>query len=66
MRQHRVVAIILAVGACCCGGRMRPQPGTPTPAPAAQPPIFTGYSELTWKKIIPELGAKSPEIATVR
>src|SRR5437016_12360403 len=63
MRQHRVVAIILAVGACCCGGRMRPQPGTPTPAPAAQPPIFTGYSELTWNKSIPELGAKSPEIA---
>jgi len=63
MRQHRVAAISLAVGACSCGGRMRPQPGTPTPAPAAQPPIFTGYSELTWNKIIPELGAKSPEIA---
>jgi hypothetical protein len=41
---------------------MRPQPGAPTPAPAAQPPIFTGYSDLTWSKIIPELGAKSPEI----
>lgn len=62
MRQHRVVAIILAVGACCCGVRMRPQPVAPTPAPAAQPPIFTGYSDLTWSKIIPELGAKSPEI----
>src|SRR2546428_9719267 len=41
---------------------MRRQRDARTQAPAAKPPIFTRYSDLTWSKIIPELGAKSPEI----
>ena len=63
MRQHRAVAIVLAVAACCCGARARTQPGSPAPGQASQQPAFLGYRDLTWNRIIPELGAKSPEIA---
>ena len=45
------------------GGR---EPAPPAPTAAPQPPIFTSYATLTWNKIIPELGAKSPEIAILR
>ena len=62
-RKHRVVAVALAVAACCCGARARTQPAAPTPGTASQPPTFLGYTDFTWNKIIPELGARSPEIA---
>jgi quercetin dioxygenase-like cupin family protein len=39
------------------------QPGAPPPGPASQPPAFVGYADLTWNRIIPELEARSPEIA---
>jgi quercetin dioxygenase-like cupin family protein len=54
MKQHRVVTIILALTACCCAPRARPH---------SQQPVFSGYADLTWNRIVPELGAKSPEIA---
>jgi quercetin dioxygenase-like cupin family protein len=62
MRHHRVVAIVLGVAACCCSARGRTQSGAP-PGSASQQPAFISYPELTWNKIVPELGARSPEIA---
>lgn len=56
MRARRVVAIILALAACGCAARS----GKQTAAPQA---TFVGYEDVTWSKILPELGAKSPEIA---
>ncbi len=63
MRRHLAVAIILAVATfgCALRARMHPEPGA-----APQAPVFARYSELTWNKILPELGAKSPEIAILR
>lgn len=62
MRQLRAVAIVVAVVTCSCA-RSGPQPDAPTPGPAAQQPAFMGYKDITWNRIIPDLGAKSPEIA---
>ena len=59
MMRNRIVAILLAVAACGCSPRVRMQGA---PGVAAQQPVFAGYSELTWNKIIPDLGARSPEI----
>ena len=36
-------------------------PAAPEIAPAA--PIFTSYADLKWDKILPDLGADSPEIS---
>ncbi len=55
----RSVAIVLALVMCCCGVRAPTRPA----ATPAQRPSFMQYRELTWNRIIPELGAKSPEIA---
>lgn len=63
MRQHRTVAIVLAVTACCCSPRARPEPAQPIPGTASHHPLFVGYQDLTWNRIIPDLGARSPEIA---
>ena len=63
MRRFRAVAIVLAVAACCCGTRGRTPPRAPTPGTIAQRPAFVGYPDLTWNRIIPDLGARSPEIA---
>lgn len=60
----RPLVAVLALAAAACGTRARTQPGGPPPAPAAaQSPIFLDYENVTWNKIIPDLGAKSPEIA---
>ncbi len=61
--RKRIVAILLAVAACGCSSTVRMQSGAPAPGVATQQPVFAGYSELTWNKIIPDLGARSPEIA---
>src|SRR5262245_7714551 len=53
MHSRKLFAVALAVAACSCAGRARP----------VQPPAFVDYSQLTWNKIVPDLGAKSPEIA---
>src|ERR1043166_8633785 len=50
MTHRWSLAVLLTLAAFACATRR-------------QPPAFIGYSELTWNKIIPELGAKSPEIA---
>src|SRR5262249_41589878 len=50
---HRF-ALLLVLAICACG--MRPHAGR-------QPPAFIDYGALTWNRIIPDLGAKSPEIA---
>jgi mannose-6-phosphate isomerase-like protein (cupin superfamily) len=61
MRGNRSAAILLALAAC--GTR----PHAPAQAPpAAQQPMFVGYANLAWNPIVPELGAKSPEIAILR
>jgi mannose-6-phosphate isomerase-like protein (cupin superfamily) len=54
MTHRRSFAVLLVLAACACGTRAR------TPG---QQPSFAGYSELTWNRIIPDLGTKSPEIA---
>lgn len=63
MNDHRILAIILAVtvSACTTGAR-----NEPAAAPAPQHAAFVNQGELKWDKIIPELGAKSPEIAILR
>jgi len=63
MRRDLAIAFSIAVAACGCAARARTQPEAATPSAAPRLPVFTRYSELTWNKIIPELGAKSPEIA---
>ena len=60
MKRHGTVAIVFAIAACCCGTRAR------TPEAVSQLPIFAGYGDLTWNRIVPDLGAKSPEIANLR
>ena len=60
MKRHGTVAIVFAIAACCCGTRAR------TPEAVSQLPIFAGYGDLTWNRIVPDLGAKSPEIAILR
>jgi len=62
MKQHRAVAMVLAVAACGCGLRARMR-AAPAAEQAVQQPAFVGYADLTWNRIVPELGAKSPEIA---
>ena len=57
MQGHGTVAIVFAIAACCCGTRARTLDGV------SQPPIFAGYGDLRWNRIVPDLGAKSPEIA---
>jgi mannose-6-phosphate isomerase-like protein (cupin superfamily) len=63
MRQQQTLATVLAVVACACGMRARSQPDASDPESVSQPPIFVASADLTWKKIIPELKARSPEIA---
>src|SRR5882724_2820171 len=60
MKRHGTVAIVFAIAACCCGTRAR------TPEAVSQLPIFAGYGDLTWNRIIPDLGTRSPEIAILR
>jgi quercetin dioxygenase-like cupin family protein len=60
MKRHGPVAIVVAILACSCCTRTR------TPGAVAQPPIFTTYRDLAWNRIVPDLGAKSPEIAILR
>jgi len=55
MKGHAILAIVFAIFAFGCATR--------TPTPASQEPIFTTYRDLTWNRIVPDLGAKSPEIA---
>lgn len=62
MKQHAVVAVVIAVVLCSCGAKARTQPGVPTPGQVSQQPAFVTYPELTWNRIVPELGARSPEI----
>jgi quercetin dioxygenase-like cupin family protein len=57
------MAIVLAAATCACGMRARTQPEAAPPAAVAQPPIFAGYADLAWNRIVPELGPRSPEIA---
>ena len=56
-KRHGTVTIVFAIAACCCGTRAR------APEAVSQPAIFAGYGDLTWNRIVPDLGAKSPEIA---
>ena len=51
MKRHGTVAIVFAIAACCCGTRAR------TPEAVSQLPIFAGYGDLTWNRIVPDLGA---------
>ena len=60
MTHRQTVAIVLALAVHGCSARARTQSGAP--APASQPPAFVRQSDVTWNKILPELGAKSPEI----
>src|SRR2546427_2128461 len=60
MKRHGTVAIVFAIAACCCGTRAR------TPEAVSQLPIFAGYGDLTWNRIVPDLGTRSPEIAILR
>ena len=67
MMQHRALAIVLAVAACACGmtgraHRVAPKPG----GPSSEEPVFLRSGDLAWKRIVPELGARSPEIAILR
>jgi len=63
VQQHRVVAIVLAAAACGCGMMARMRPGAATPGQPSEQPAFLRYEELTWERIVPELGVSSPEIA---
>jgi mannose-6-phosphate isomerase-like protein (cupin superfamily) len=63
MVQHRAIAIVLAAAACGCNMMARMRPGAATPGQASEQPAFLRYEELTWERIIPELGVSSPEIA---
>jgi mannose-6-phosphate isomerase-like protein (cupin superfamily) len=54
MRLRTIFAVALALAVCSCAARGRT---------AAQQPSFVVYSDLVWNRIIPDLGAKSPEIA---
>jgi mannose-6-phosphate isomerase-like protein (cupin superfamily) len=60
MRNRGHAALVLAAGIAACSATTHPGAG-PTPAP-----MFVGYSELRWSRIIPDLGASSPEIAILR
>ncbi|TMB01211.1 MAG: cupin domain-containing protein [Deltaproteobacteria bacterium] len=63
MVQHRTIAIVLAATACGCGMRAWMHPGAPTRGQASEQPAFLRHRDLTWTRIVPELGATSPEIA---
>src|SRR5262249_59961670 len=56
-----IITLVLALLAFGCA--MRAEPPEPAAARAAQQPEFKLYKNLTWDKIIPELGKRSPEIA---
>ena len=66
MSHHRVLAILLALTMYGCATTARNEPAAPAPEAAHQHPAFMSYGELKWDKIVPELGAKSPEIAILR
>ena len=55
MSHLRSFAVLLLLAACACGAARTQR----------QEPSFVAYSELAWNRIIPDLGAKSPEIAIV-
>ena len=64
MMQHRPLAIVLAIAALGCGMTSRMHRAEPKPGgPSAEEPIFLRSEDLTWKPIIPDLGARSPQIA---
>jgi quercetin dioxygenase-like cupin family protein len=60
MRKDRALAIVLAVAVCGCS--LMEKAGLKA-EPPHQAPMFIGYSELEWNRIVPDLGKKSPEIA---
>ena len=57
MKRRGAVGLACAIIACGCATRAR------TLAAVPQSPIFTPYRDLTWNRIVPDLGVKSPEIA---
>ena len=42
------------------------EPDATAPVATANAPIFKGFSDLKWDKILPDLGADSPEICILR
>jgi mannose-6-phosphate isomerase-like protein (cupin superfamily) len=42
------------------------EPDAAAPVATANAPIFKGFSDLKWDKILPDLGADSPEICILR
>ena len=58
LRDVRTLVVVLLIAAGCAKSRMEP----PAATPAVQEPAFLAYADLKWDPIIPDLGAKSPEI----
>lgn len=71
MKTNTLLALVLAsLGFAVTGGgaQKKEAPVTVSPAPqvAAVAPIFQSYADFKWDKILPDLGADSPEISILR
>jgi len=62
MRGTELVVLVLAVAACSCEMRSRAPSDASAPG---EPARFVRERDLTWTRIIPDLGARSPEMAIV-
>ena len=62
MRKHLLVTAVALAGTLLAVGTLsaRHQPSS------ADQPVFTSLADAKWERIIPELGASSPEIAILR
>ena len=61
--------LYLAVLMAACGftlSQRAAEPGATAPEATANTPIFKSFSDLKWDKILPDLGADSPEICILR
>jgi quercetin dioxygenase-like cupin family protein len=63
MKTTTCFAIILGLLGSTLSGRSAQKKEIPAAETATVGPIFMGYADLKWEKILPNLGADSPEIS---
>src|SRR5438552_9765785 len=65
MKTKLYLAVLMAACEIILSARGA-EPDTTAPEAAANAPIFKGFSDLKWDKILPDLGESSPEICILR